>query len=326
MKKIIITGGNGFIGSFLVKKFLKEKYIVLNIDKLSPVSQKIIIKNKNYKFIQCNLINYKKLVQIFHKFNPDIVLNCAAESHVDRSIKAPNFFIMNNIESLINILEIIRKKPIKKFIQISTDEVFGSLKLNKKKFNQNSHYNPNNPYACSKASCDLIVKSYAETYNLNYIITNCTNNYGKYQYPEKFIPVIIKGCIERKPIPVYGNGYNIRDWIHVNDHVEAIFKLTKKNTKNGFYLIGSNCEINNINLAYKICGLYDKLYKTKNSKKLIKMTTDRKNHDFRYAIDNSHIKKHINWKPKIKLKTGLIETIKFYKQNYTKLKKIFPYS
>lgn len=327
MKKILITGGSGFIGSFIVKKFIKKKFKVLNLDKLSPISQNLVLKDKNYFFKKCNILDPFDLNKNIKWFKPDIIIHCAAESHVDRSISNPHFFFENNLIGTINVLETIKnsKKKIR-LIHISTDEVFGSLQFNKKKFNSYSKYDPRSPYAASKASSDFAVRSYGETYDLNYSITNCSNNYGPYQFPEKLIPVIIKNCILRNAIPIYGQGINIRDWIHVNDHADAIYKVALKGKNKKTYLIGGNNEISNLNLTKKICDLYDKMFLLNNSKKLIKFVKDRQGHDLRYAVDSSKTQKEIGWKPKISFITGLKETINFYYENFKYLKKIFPYN
>jgi dTDP-glucose 4,6-dehydratase len=327
MKKILITGGSGFIGSFITRKFVSKKFKVLNVDKLSPVSQKLILKDKNYIFKNCNILNYSKLKKIVENFSPNIIIHCAAESHVDRSINFPEFFFQNNLLGTINILDIIKtsKKNIR-LIHISTDEVFGSLKLNKKKFDSNSKYDPRSPYAASKASSDFAVRSYGETFGINYSITNCSNNYGPYQFPEKLIPVIIKSCILRIPIPIYGKGKNIRDWMHVNDHANAIYKITLNGNNKETYLIGANNEISNLKLAKTICDLFDKMYSFNESRKLIKFVEDRKGHDFRYSIDFSKTKNQVKWKPEILFLEGLKQTIQFYYQNLRYLSKIFPYN
>ena len=326
IKKVIITGGNGFIGSYLINKFLNKDFLVLNIDKLSKESQKIKLNNKNYFFKKCDLLNEKKLNMILNDFKPNIIINSAAESHVDRSLKLPKYFYENNVSSTLNLLEFIRKSKDKiELIHVSTDEVFGSLKINQKKFNIDSKYAPTSPYSASKASSDHAVRAYGKSFGLHYKITNCSNNYGPFQYPEKLIPVIIIKCIERKNIPIFSNGENIRDWIYVTDHVDAIFEVYKKGKNYSTYLIGSNNEIKNIDITKKICRIFDKLYKKKNSEKLIKFVKDRKGHDFRYAINNSRISKETAWKPLIKFEEGLENTIKFYFNNYKKLKKIFPY-
>lgn len=326
MKKLVITGGCGFIGLHLVNKFLSKNFIILNIDKLSRQSSKIDIKNKNYFFKKCDLLNQKEIQKTLTDFSPNYIINAAAESHVDRSIISPKFFFENNLISTLNLLEFIRhaKKKIE-LIQISTDEVFGSLKSNDPKFNLYSKYNPNSPYSASKASSDHAVRCYGETFGISYKITCCSNNYGPFQHPEKFIPKIINSCIHRKPIPIYGSGKNIREWIHVRDHVEAIYQVLKKGKNRNVYLIGSGNEYQNIEIAKKICEIFDKLYKTKNSKKLISFIKDRKGHDFRYAINNHKIYKDIGWKSSVKFDVGLIDTVKFYFKNYKNFKNIFPY-
>lgn len=324
MKKVIITGGCGFIGSHLIYRALKKKYFVINLDKLSYASQKMKIKNKNYKFFKLDLKNEKKLNYIFKKFEPDIVINCAAESHVDNSIKGPKVFYESNLIGTVNLLNnsIQSKKDIK-FLQVSTDEVFGSLRFNKSKFTENSRYNPRSPYSSSKAAADHAVRAYGETYKLKYFITNCSNNYGPYQYPEKLIPLVITNCINKKMIPVYGNGKNVRDWIHVNDHVNAIFAVLEKSKPFESYLIGANNEISNIQLVKLICDKYKKLKNDSfDYKKLIKFVTDRKGHDLRYAISSKKIKKKLGWVSKIKFQDGIEKTIKFYIKNQN-LKKIY---
>jgi len=324
MKKVIVTGGSGFIGSHIIGQLLKKKYRVLNLDKLSFVSQKLEIKNKNYFFKKINLNNLKKLKSIFKSFKPNYVINCAAESHVDRSIIDPFYFFSNNLESTINILECVKDTKIN-LLHVSTDEVFGSLRLGQKKFSEYTKYDPKSPYAASKASSDHAVRSYGATYKINYKITNCSNNYGPYQYPEKLIPVVIKSCINKKIIPVYGNGSNIRDWIYVEDHCRAIIKVMETGKNRNTYLIGANNELSNINLVKRICKLFDNFNNTKNSEKLIKFVKDRKGHDYRYAIDNSKIINELKWQPKINLEKGLEETIQFYCKNFIKMKNIFPY-
>lgn len=325
-KKILITGGNGFIGSYLIKKFLSKNFKVLNVDKLSKQSQNLIIKDKNYQFKKCDLLNFNKLFKILDEFSPNTIINAAAESHVDRSINLPKKFFENNLMSTLNLLEFIRKSKKKiNFIHISTDEVFGSLKDKEKKFSNDSKYNPRSPYSASKAASDHAVRSYGETFGISFKITNCSNNFGPYQYPEKLIPLVITKCIQRLEIPIYGNGKNIRDWIHVKDHVDAIYKIYKIGKNGKTYLIGSNNELTNLDITHKICEIFDDLYNTKNSKNLIKFVKDRKGHDFRYAIDNSQIFRELKWKPSIDFETGLKDTIKFYYKNFKNLKKIYTY-
>lgn len=313
MKKLILTGGYGFIGKHLLKKLLK-KYYVINIDKLTYASSYEKIKEKNYKFYKVDICNKKEVKNIFKINNPDIIINCAAETHVDNSILNPKKFLKTNINGTINLLEALRslKKDEAKFIQISTDEVFGSLKLKDKKFDINSKINPKSPYSASKASADLFVQAYSNTYGINYSITHSSNNFGPGQNTEKFIPTIIKSCIEKKSIPVYGNGNNIRDWLYVEDNVNAIIKVLENGEKNSKYLIGSNNEISNNEIVKVVCRSFKKILKTNfNFSSLISYVKDRKGHDFRYGVNNSSIKK-IGWKNKYSFLKGIDTTIKFY--------------
>lgn len=323
-KKIIVTGGNGFIGSHLIFTLLKKKFKVLNIDKISYCSRKLSINDKNYKFIKCDITNQRNISSIFNQFKPDIILNLAAESHVDRSIESPKKFFETNLIGTINLLnEIIKNKKIR-IVHISTDEVFGSLNFNDKAFNEKSFYNPQSPYSASKAASDHAVRAYGNTFNIDYIITNCSNNYGPYQYPEKFIPVIIKNLNNNKKIPIYGSGRNIRDWIHVQDHVDAILLCMLKGKSKNTYLIGSDNEISNINLTKKIINLFNKFAGTKHKfSDKIKFIKDRKGHDLRYAINSAKIKKKLKWKSKISFDDGLRETVKFYCNNKKNLNEIF---
>ena len=327
IKNLVITGGNGFIGSHLVEIALKKNLRVLNIDKLNYCSNSKKFNHQNYFFKKLDLTNGKKLSIILKKFGPDAIINCAAESHVDRSIDNPEIFVHSNINSTLNILNLIKnyKKKVK-FIQVSTDEVFGSLKNNKKKFDLKSKYDPKSPYSASKASSDFFVRSFGNTYNIDYVITNCSNNYGPYQYIEKLIPVVILSCIKKKYIPVYGKGQNIREWIFVNDHCEALLKILFKKKTNDTYLIGSKNEFSNIKIINYICKwFHENIDRTFNYNTLIKFIPDRKGHDFRYALDYSQTSKNLNWFPKSNFNESLILTIKFYLENFSKLKKIFPY-
>jgi dTDP-glucose 4,6-dehydratase len=320
--KVLITGGSGFIGSFLVKKFIQKGHVVLNLDKLSKFSQKLKIKSNKYKFKKIDLLDKEKLKKAYFEFCPKIIVNAAAESHVDRSIAQPTYFFQNNLIGTINLLNLAKEKKAK-FIHISTDEVFGSLPLNKSKFNNKSRYDPRSPYSASKAASDHAVRSYGETYNLDYLITNCSNNYGPYQYPEKLIPVVILNCLKRKKIPVYGNGKNIRDWIFVEDHVDAIYKIAISRYSKKTFLIGGDNEVSNNKLVEKVCNIFDKINRTKDSRLLIEYVKDRPGHDLRYAINNNDIKKKINWRPKKNFEQGLRKTINFFLKNNKNLKDIF---
>tara|TARA_Y100000590_G_scaffold441280_1_gene567732 strand:- start:501 stop:1508 length:1008 start_codon:yes stop_codon:yes gene_type:complete len=331
--KIIVTGGSGFIGSHLVKFLIKKKHKVLNIDKLSKYSVNEALinikKNHNYSFKKIDLQNFKKLNAIVLRYKPDAIFNLAAESHVDRSIEQPKNFVKSNINSTINLLEISRNLLNKnkdtlekfKFIHVSTDEIYGSLNKNKKKFSENSKINPSSPYSASKASTDLIVQAWNKTYKLPTIITNCSNNFGPWQYPEKLMPVIILKILNKERIPIYGNGKNIRDWIYVLDHVNGLYKILKKGKIGETYNIGTNNEFQNIDICKKICKKITKLKKNKfNYLKLIKYVSDRKGHDLRYAINSNKIKTKLGFRSKYKFENSLDITIKWYLKHYNWLK------
>jgi dTDP-glucose 4,6-dehydratase len=322
--KILVTGGNGFIGSNLVIKILQEykNFKVLNLDCNTYASNfkklNFLKKYKNYKFSNTNICNFDILKKRFNNFKPDIVLNLAAETHVDNSIEDPKNFINTNIIGTYNLLELSRNYYAKKknkflFIQISTDEVFGDLGSKKSSFKENSLINPSSPYSASKASGDHLVSSYYRTYKLPTIITRCTNNYGPYQSVEKLIPKVIHNALNNKKIPVYNKGKEIRDWIHVDDHVDAILKIITKGIPGNTYNIGSKNQISNIKLIKKILFILGK--KQNNYKNLLHLITfvkDRPGHDFKYSINNTKIKNQIKWKPKIKFDFGIKKTIEWY--------------
>lgn len=323
MKKILITGGSGFIGTNLINFLLKKNFYVINFDKLSycSIPKKFISfgKNKYYNFIKGDLNNKKKIFLALKKFKPEYLINLAAESHVDRSIQNPEKFIKNNIISALNVFNSIRlllkKKIIKKIkvLHISTDEVYGSFI--KGLANENSSYRPNSPYSASKAAGDHIARSFVETFKLPITILNFCNNYGPYQFPEKFIPTVIIKYLNNKKIPIYGSGLNIREWMHVNDTCNAIFYALKKFSPGKKFNIGSNVRCSNLFISNKICKLLKKNLNKKNSKKLIKKIQDRPGHDIRYAINSTLFRKEFNWKPKIKFSKGLLQTIYWYIEN-----------
>ena len=300
--KILVTGGYGFIGSCLIKKLLINKNnIVLNVDSKSyssmPESLADYKQAKNYVFKKIDIFNYQKLKNTIFNFKPNIIFHLAAESHVDNSIKSPNIFINSNIVGTFNLLDISKNYLNNnivdnfKFIHISTDEVYGSIdKESKKIFSEKSKFLPNSPYAASKASADLLVRSWYKTFNLPVIITNCSNNFGPWQYPEKFIPVIIKNCLNFSEIPIYGKGDNIREWIYVDDHVNYLIKLSKKGKIGDTYNIGSGYEFSNLQIVKKICLYFDKKFKkNKSHLSLIKFVTDRAGHDFKYSINTNKL-------------------------------------
>ena len=315
MKKVIVTGGSGFIGSNLIKFLIKKNYFVINIDNLSysanPYNLKTLEKN-NYKFFKIDINNKNKIIKILKKFKPDAIFNLAAETHVDRSIDNPINFINSNIVGVFNLLEAIRKYLSKsnkkiKLVHISTDEVYGDIKLGKRS-NEKFSYNPSSPYSASKASADHLIKSYIRTFKIPAIISNCCNNYGPSQFPEKLIPKLIYNIINNKPLPIYGRGKNSREWIHVDDHCEALLKIYKNGKIGESYNVGTNQNIKNINLAKKLLNIYE-------SKSKIKFVKDRPGHDFRYALDSKKIRKELKWKPKISLDKGLKETFGWYLGN-----------
>jgi dTDP-glucose 4,6-dehydratase len=327
MKKAIVTGGLGFIGSNLIVKLLKKNFKVINIDKISYASNKYNLKNvlnkKQYKFIRSDIGN-NSVYPIINNFKPDVIFNLAAETHVDRSIDNPASFVKNNILSTFNLLENLKKINFKnnlnfKFIHISTDEVFGDV--NKGRSSEISKYMPSSPYAASKASSDHLVYSYFKTYNLPIIITNCSNNYGPKQHPEKLIPKIIFNILNNISIPIYGNGKNQREWIYVEDHCDALIKIFNKGKIGNFYNIGSNVNYTNLVIAKKLLQISRYKYNLKDIPKII-FVKDRPGHDKRYAISSNKIFKELNWKKKIDLNTGLLKTFDWYFKNMNYYKKI----
>ena len=318
-KKIIVTGGLGFIGSNLIGLLLKKGYSVTNIDKVTYSSNfynvKEFKKNKNYTFIKCDIVS-PKLEKIINKINPIGIFNLAAETHVDRSIDSPDSFIKSNIIGVFNLLEIFRnfsKRNKKcKLVHISTDEVYGDI-LNGRTA-ENYPYNPSSPYAASKASSDHLVSSYIRTYGIKAIVTNCSNNYGPKQHPEKLIPKLIYNIITNKKLPIYGKGLNSREWIFVEDHCEALIKIFQKGKINNFYNIGSNKNLINLEICKKLIQIgKTKIKIGKNVK--IEFVKDRPGHDVRYALNSNKLIYELKWKPKTNLKAGLIKTFMWYLEN-----------
>ena len=325
MKKVIVTGGLGFIGSNLIN-ILKEKYFVINIDKVTYASNfnNIRPEIKNYQFYKQDINNKIFIKNILKKFNPSIIFNLAAETHVDRSIDGPKKFIESNILGVFNLLEAIRdyKKKIK-LIHISTDEVYGDIKKNCKS-KEEDRYNPSSPYSASKASGDLLIKSYIRTYKIPAIITNCCNNFGPNQYPEKLIPTIIYNILNNKPIPIYGRGKNIREWIYVEDHCKALIKIAEKGVIGENYNVGSGTVLNNVQIAEKIISNFKKIIYPQNIKTKIYFVKDRPGHDLRYCLSSSKIKNKLKWKCKSNFDQRINETVIWYinkfKNNYFKNK------
>ena len=330
MKKIIVTGGSGFIGSNLVKFLLKKNYFVINIDKLSysanPYNLKEIKKNKNYRFFKLDINESKKLLKILNKFQPSGIFNLAAETHVDRSIDDPKNFIKSNIIGVYSLLEVIKKylksKNRKvKLIHISTDEVYGDI-VSGRRSDEKFSYNPSSPYAASKASADHLIKSYIRTYKIPAIISNCCNNYGPNQFPEKLIPKLIYNIIKNKPLPIYAKGKNSREWIHVYDHCEALLKIFLKGKIGENYNVGTSQNVSNIDIAKKLIIIQKSLLQNNNNKVKIKFVKDRPGHDLRYALNSKKIQVKLGWKSKIKLQKGLAETFNWYLNNFIFFKSI----
>ena len=329
MKKVLVTGGLGFIGSNLIKLLIAKKYFVINLDKISYASNFYNVKefsnSKKYKFIKADLNNKSKILNIFKKYKPDVIFNLAAETHVDRSIDSPFDFIKSNIFGVFNLLESFRKYYLlnksSKLIHISTDEVYGDVLNGRSK--ENDTYKPSSPYAASKASSDHLVSSYVRTFGIPAIITNCSNNYGPRQHPEKLIPKLIYNILNNKSLPIYGKGLNSREWIFVNDHCEALIQVSKKGKIGNFYNIGSNLNLNNLKITKCLIRIAkSKLKIGKNVK--IKFVKDRPGHDLRYALNSAKIMKNLKWKPKVSIMKGLEKTFDWYLKNpnyYSKLKK-----
>ena len=325
MKKILITGGAGFIGAHVVKHFVK-KYTndqIINLDCLTYAAE---LKNlsdiesyENYKFLKININNAKDVDDVFKKHNITHVIHLAAESHVDRSIENSIDFALTNVIGTVNLLNAAKNNWNNNgdhlFYHISTDEVYGSLGLGGS-FKESTKYDPKSPYSASKASSDHFVRSYYNTHNLPIVISNCSNNYGPFQHNEKFIPTIIKSIKQKKVLPIYGDGSNIRDWLYVGDHVLAIEIIFNKGKVGESYNVGGGFEISNKDLVLKIIEFYKKLTNDNfNFNQLIKYVDDRKGHDFRYSIDSSKLKQELGWEPKINFNKGLIKTINWYSEN-----------
>jgi len=328
MKKIIIvTGGLGFIGSNLIELLISKNYYVINIDKVTYSSNfyntKEFKNSKNYKFIKCD-IGSKNIRKILFKYKPICIFNLAAETHVDRSIDDPSSFITSNIVGVYNLLECFKdysNKNKSKLIHISTDEVYGDVLTGRTK--ETYPYNPSSPYAASKASSDHLVSSYVRTYKLPAIITNCSNNYGPKQHPEKLIPKLIYNILTNRPLPIYGTGKNSREWIFVKDHCEALIKIFNKGKIGNFYNIGSNKNVINLEICKNLIQISKTKIKLGNNVK-IKFVKDRPGHDIRYALNSSKLMRELKWKPKTKFKNGLKETVNWYMNNlkyYSSLKK-----
>lgn len=315
--KLIVTGGAGFIGSnfifYIMNKY--EDYKIICIDKLTYAGNlktlKTVENNPNFIFIKEDICNRKEIYKIFEEYKPDIVVNFAAESHVDRSIESPEEFLTTNILGTSVLMDACKKYGIRRFHQVSTDEVYGDLPLDRPDllFTEETPINTSSPYSSSKAAADLLVSAYHRTYGLPVSISRCSNNYGPYQFPEKLIPLMIANALSDKDLPVYGEGLNVRDWLYVDDHCKAIDLIIHKGKVGEVYNIGGHNEMKNIDIVKLICKELNK------SEDLIKFVKDRKGHDMRYAIDPTKIHNELGWFPETMFEDGIIKTINWYLEN-----------
>lgn len=330
--KIIVTGGAGFIGSAVIRHIIKNTdNQVLNVDKLTYAgnleSLIDVENNPRYNFKQIDICDAEAVGQAFDDFQPDLIMHLAAESHVDRSIDGPAEFINTNIVGTYNLLETARKywqglnenkKSNFKFHHISTDEVYGDLEGTTDLFKETTPYAPSSPYSASKASSDHLVRAWYRTYGLPVVITNCSNNYGPYHFPEKLIPLVILNALDGKPLPIYGKGDQIRDWLYVEDHARALYKVVTEGAIGDTYNIGGHNEKQNIEVVRTICAILDKLKPQSNGQpyeSLITFVTDRPGHDVRYAIDATKIKNDLSWTPEETFDTGIHKTVEWYLNN-----------
>lgn len=333
-KTFIVTGGAGFIGSAVVRHLINDtEYQVVNVDKLTYagnlMSLKSVENNDRYHFEQADICDKNKITEIFAKYQPDVVMHLAAESHVDRSINGPDEFIQTNIVGTYNLLEVARaywsnlsddKKSTFRFHHISTDEVYGDLHGTDDLFTETTPYAPSSPYSASKASSDHLVRAWLRTFGLPTIVTNCSNNYGPYHFPEKLIPLMILNALSGKPLPVYGDGKQIRDWLFVEDHARALVQVATKGEIGETYNIGGHNEKQNIEVVKTLCVLLEELSPNKpagvaNYADLITYVKDRPGHDVRYAIDASKIERELGWKPQETFESGLRKTVQWYLDN-----------
>ncbi|HEY0274708.1 MAG TPA: dTDP-glucose 4,6-dehydratase [Paenirhodobacter sp.] len=327
--KILVTGGAGFIGSAVVRLAISRGYEVVNVDVLTYAAclenVASVTNNPGYAFEQADIRDRAALDAVFEKHRPDVVMHLAAESHVDRSIDGPGDFIATNVTGTFNMLEAARAYWTKagkpdgfRFHHISTDEVFGSLPADKSvKFTETTPYDPRSPYSASKAASDHLVRAWHETYGLPVVLTNCSNNYGPFHFPEKLVPVVILNAVAGKPLPIYGNGANIRDWLFVEDHADALLLVVEKGELGRSYNIGGENERTNLELVQTLCAILDDLRPKASGSYADQITfvADRPGHDARYAIDPSRIRTELGWKPSVTVEEGLKRTVQWYLDN-----------
>ena len=324
--KIVVTGGAGFIGSAVVRQAVRDGHSVLNIDKLTYAAclenLSMVTDAPNYAFLKADICDFAAISHAFETFEPDAVMHLAAESHVDRSIDGPGAFIETNINGTFTLLQAARaywedagRPDTFRFHHISTDEVFGTLGA-EGMFTENTPYAPNSPYSASKAASDHLVRAWHETYGLPVVLSNCSNNYGPFHFPEKLIPVVILNALAGKPIPIYGNGENVRDWLYVEDHADALLTVLQKGSVGRSYNIGGENEASNLELVKKICAILDEEKPGKTPYgALITFVKDRPGHDLRYAIDPTRIRDELGWRPSVTLDSGLRKTVRWYLEN-----------
>ncbi len=313
MKSVLVTGGAGFIGSNFVRMVLAEHgdYLVVNLDKLTYAGNlenlAEYMKHPNHKFIKGDICDGELLGRLIDEYRIEAIINFAAESHVDRSIEEPKVFIETNVTGTLTLLEAARDKGVKRFVQVSTDEVYGALSLDSdSKFTEQTPLNPNSPYSASKAAADHLAKAFGHTWGLDCIITRCSNNYGEYQFPEKMIPLMINNALNDKELPIYGDGLYVRDWLYVYDHCTAVWKILTEGKSGEVYNIGGCNEKTNMEVVRIILERLGK------SESLIKHVKDRPGHDRRYAIDASKIMNELGWKPSVVFEEGIVKTIDWY--------------
>ncbi|MGB7347317.1 MAG: dTDP-glucose 4,6-dehydratase [Pirellulaceae bacterium] len=331
--KILVTGGCGFIGTNLVRYLLtRTNHSVVNVDKLTYAANRGSFTDwegrSRYQFVQADIADSNSVAAVFNSADPDAIVHLAAESHVDRSIDGPSEFVQTNVVGTFNLLDAAkrrfddfddRRKAIFRFLHVSTDEVYGTLG-DTGRFTESTRYDPHSPYAATKAASDHLARSWHTTYGLPVIVTNCSNNYGPYQFPEKLIPLMIIKCIAGEPLPIYGQGLNVRDWLHVDDHVNALVTVLKAGVPGETYNIGGDCELRNVELVTQVCRLMDTLRPSESGRSYcenLKYVSDRPGHDFRYAIDATKLQTELGWQAKHSIDTGLRATVQWYLDNET---------